>query len=206
MIVTSCFVKPAYNVPKNTPGVIEPQSSVVVYIRDNEVYRFSKEEKEAIIEGFVMWQFATRSLVDVRVAGMHKPEIDDEVGKVVNGRCQEVVIVTGLSSKSPILEQFDDNNTVGLCARSECSYTNIYFVMERITNTNMLKLIATHELGHAIGLSHVADSRSILNSTFYENMCIGCLTKYDLAEFCKLYDCDVEDLVYCKPLITPWCF
>lgn len=60
----------------------------------------------------------------------------------------------------------------------------ILLVPDRLTDAESLEMIATHELGHHIGLAHSPGIMAQLPQT-------NCISNYDLMQFCEVYSCDL---------------
>lgn len=74
-------------------------------------------------------------------------------------------------------------------------YLNYYEFIETKLNFNK-NTVFSHEIGHAIGLSHIEDQNSIMSEFYSQNAFF--FTQHDIKEFCKVYSCskDMKKFTY----------
>lgn len=112
-------------------------------------------------------------------------------------RISEEPVLVRASKKHPIIVETDGYhkcNILGLCQFRK-NNNAIYMVHDRLSNYQLYRTTAIHELGHFIGMHHVG-SPSVMYK--YNSGNVLYPTYIDAIEFAKLYDCKAEDLRYFK--------
>lgn len=168
--------------------------------------RFTFDEYQAIRAAADEWLYVTRSIVQYR---LHYPYY-------ISNRDFRVKIDRNVIVKTDSLDSFviktDDqisiNNkrngidelrvTSGFYTKpdSVSDYWFIGIVSNRILDTFGLKTVTIHEFGHALALEHQEIAKGIMNGS--ADMTIGCLNRYDVVNFVKLYRLDLEMMNYCS--------
>ncbi len=166
-----------------------PEIDVNVYVSN----AFSDEEHRTIVDGIMMWDKATRGMITWRIMpfnGYDTPAPDSDVLHRLS------VVFRRTTSDVAWVKEWDKGNKnvlYGLCRGNE-----VWLVQDRLKSRVVKTIIAAHEFGHALGLSHVEDKASVM-SQFYRTS-IMCLTAGDLREFCDRYMCIDDDI---EPVCTP---
>lgn len=70
---------------------------------------------------------------------------------------------------------------------------SIWLVEDRLYSDADKRVIGAHEFGHALGLSHIKDKRSVM-SEFY-NGATACLSQDDMVEFCNKFRCNAVSMI-----------
>ena len=99
--------------------------------------------------------------------------------------------------KHPVVQSYQDANKVsiiGLCYYDQKVGPNMYLLHDKLgANSLWWRLVALHEIGHYLGLSHV-EGEAIMGA-----ICLShptTLTELDAKEFARVYKVDHNKLVY----------
>lgn len=165
---------------------------VRVYVSDE----FTDAERTNIIAGVALWERATRGRIITHVL-TYDLSTETNVGTGVDGVEERAVLFRRASSGDEWVKDWDENHKqkilLGLCQGDSMRETAwLWLVEDRLVSSRSQVMIAAHEFGHAIGLKHVNDNRSVM-SEFYAPS-VNCLTVHDIEEFCLKHNCDVDDI------------
>lgn len=198
LVMSSCINQ---TIKFNSPDSIqklEVQSYVI--ISDD----FSVEQRTNIIKGLKFWMIASNGLVKIEIVPTTWKSISENIGISQNlSTCNLVVVVNlGLPFDQIAIDADVGDPILGLTHRRPCSYTTIWLYEPELTSTRSWEIVSAHEFGHALGLSHINDSHSVMNEFYSDHKVLGCLTKNDMKEFCREYDCKVENMIFCSSSLT----
>lgn len=198
LIMTSCINQ---TIKFNNPSLVqklEVQSYVI--IGDD----FSIEQRTNIIKGLNFWTVASNGLVKIDVVPTTWKSISGNIGKSQNlSTCNLVVVFNlGLPTDQIVIDTGKDDIVLGITHRRPCSYTTIWLYEPELNTTRSWEVTTAHEFGHALGLTHINDNRSIMNEFYSDHKVLGCLTENDMKEFCREYDCKVENMKFCSSSLT----
>lgn len=144
---------------------------------------FSIVEKQAIIEAITQWQKSTDGLLSFHIVDLNTEHlVPDEIG---NALYNITIIKDNDSGTLKRLEEeadahgrvlgyafwFFNCNFAGLCTK-------------RIKNKKTLKMIAMHEIGHLLRLSHI-DKKAVMHR-YVTNMTAK-ISKYDLNQLITVW-------------------
>lgn len=190
-ITISCTTEKLFKHPS-----IDGFQGVVHVVVDD--HRFTAEQKHLIRLAINVWDEKFLGWIDWNFDENLNKSV---VGQKTNDRCNDVIIVRSLLSTDEKVIKRDNMlnlTTLGLTLRKECSITHVWLVSDRLSSSYDFMIIAAHELGHAIGLSHVNDSRSIMNRYYNNKLVFGDVTDSDMFEFCREFNCDVTMFNQCR--------
>lgn len=101
------------------------------------------------------------------------------------------------NDKHPVVQSFQNANKVsiiGLCYYDARQGPNMYLLHDKLgANSLLWRLVALHEIGHYLGLSHV-EGEAIMGA-----ICLShptTLTELDAKEFARVYKVNSDKLVY----------
>lgn len=156
------------------------------YIQKSEVFTlyldsdFKPIEKKAIYSAAQLWTTATNGRVKFKFI---EKQVEFDVGVFLTE-----TVVWRADPKDQNLFIFEllfvGENIIGFAP------PKMYMILvpKRTKSYLHLKRVAAHELGHHIGLAHTP---SIMDS----NALNSCITKYDLDQFCQVYNCSVKQMM-----------
>lgn len=150
---------------------------------------FNASQRSLIVIAAAEWQNSTKGIVRFHIENMPTTNIIDPSNSI---------IIYSVSPDSPDILSLDaENNSRHLgVTNMEHFLPNIEIVSSRINSAYDFKATILHELGHAIGLKH----NEGING-YHTLMCpaldVGAaeITKIDLQNFCKIYLCNVNELL-----------
>lgn len=162
---------------------------------------FIKENKiNQVIDGVLAWEQASTGVVSFNI--LIAKDVNESTIKNATlnevGDDYAIFIINAQSKNVPSALKREDliglNTTVN-------GLNVIYIFSDRLVQYNtdssiVYKALTTHEVGHAIGLSHIDDINSIMFSVITASPL--CITKLDMDQFCKLYYCNNHKLNYCQ--------
>jgi hypothetical protein len=172
---------------------LSPQGKAIVDVRVYIVNEFSEREKANIVNGILLWERATNGLVVWHLLD-YDPNVAPPKPRGRSGNVEEraVLFRRAVSTDEWVVKWDEDHKPktlLGLCQGNSLEeLTWLWLVENRLTTPEAQTIVAAHEFGHAIGLDHIDDKRSVL-SEFYSKE-TKCLTVHDLQEFCKKHHCD----------------
>ena len=67
--------------------------------------------------------------------------------------------------------------------------SKIFVVREAMHSSEHLRFTFAHELGHALGLRHVADDSALMHHEWTDGLTRMCVTESDAAEYCRATGC-----------------
>ena len=146
------------------------------------------KDREDVMNAAAMWQVATSgSSTFVFCRGCDRAETEHNVYVTV-----ELVV-----SDDPRVNEWDsrfDLGIYGVAVRAANGrLTNVYIVSDRVLDRTNRTIVLAHELGHAMGLSHVQDTKSVMSKRLDLN--VRHLSVHDLQEYCRVRNdcsCDVS--------------
>lgn len=169
--------------------------------------QFTENERTNIINGILMWQRATNSLLRWKLIPYDNTKpLPLPAGRVDDVEERTVLFQRASSTdawviewdakhedkKKPIAEQVmmlgvtQNGDDLGKVAK-------VWLVENRLTTDGLETITAAHEFGHAVGLDHVADKKSTMSKKVGEKD-NKCITQHDLVEFCDKHDCNPNGL------------
>jgi hypothetical protein len=184
-ILISCTqIKPSPVFPVDQPV----RHDQIVYIDPT----FTLEEQAQIRLAGAEWTHATRGMVVFHF--LIDPNLDTNAAyPALENR------LIRLSIFSPFMQN-EDRKAQALVLGATATYPTspnftIVVAWERL-DTSMPKFqgVIIHELGHSLGLEHINQCPSIMNSSVYWKY--DHLSRYDLKQFCDKDSCDVDQLNY----------
>ena len=183
----------------NNPGDIpmgQRGHAVVMIHRD-----FSKTDIKIIKEGIDLWVKAARGLYTVEYKELTWANIEDNQDvRLPSGRCQEVIVFelsTSFDKHIIDADNEDGKKTLGRGRHRSCGISRAWLVVDRLHTDHTLRMVASHEFGHAIDLDHVEKRGSVMFRSI-ASWTAPCITREDAVEFCKELLCNPENIKYCK--------
>jgi len=162
--------------------------SVDVYISPE----FSEREQTNIIKGILMWEKAVDGSLSWRLQKFEPfMTIPAPRGTHEGVQHRTVLFRRAVSTDDWVIawqaRPENNRNLIGLCQRDSLYEVAVLWLIEdRLTTQTDEIVIAAHEFGHALGISHVVDNSSVM-STFYTRS-TKTLTKHDLDAFFNVHD------------------
>lgn len=173
----------------SAPHFFEPSKKPSGTLVARDVYidpAFKEEEREAISAAMDSWIEAANGLVELKYGTEYF--------------CGDKLIIQPVLSTSQIVKDYQNEKKnfglLGLTWHDGCTW-RIILVIDRLSRQNDLRILATHEIGHALGVDHVEDDRSVMHYTYRYGYTAGCLTKEDMTGFCLVNGCDISEMRYC---------
>jgi len=139
---------------------------------------FSPDQKQEIIKGLYSWRSETHSIISFQI-------MDSSIFSNIEN---DTLLIRKVTHDHQLIVVEDKKRTtqitVGLYVPQPSP--QILIVNDRI-KLHEYRSIILHELGHAFKLHHSDSKNSIMFKTIDEGS--KSITKEDLKEFCKIYDC-----------------
>jgi hypothetical protein len=175
---------------------------------------FTPEERASIKAAADIWRFQTNGLADVHLIW----DLDPDSPTSIRKHAMDAVLLKR-TSKSEIVQEYDDEvcgpagQLFGGCGvlgwvNVPGGYLNKLESGEDVPGRWQMNLVgdriegrvtnvAMHELGHMLGLRHVADSYALMypRTMPYKR---ACLSKADLSEFCRVNQCGHTQMYACE--------
>lgn len=158
---------------------------------------FSEDERILLLSSIDMWSRATGDLIRWHVVDhqLTRSPIQHANGPLlVNVNCYRG------QPDAPWVREWDGVHAASrlkLLGRrsfddSRQTLASIWLVEDRLGDDNARRLIGAHEFGHALGLNHVKDKRSVMSEVYDGKT--TCLSRDDLVEFCNKFGCDASTM------------
>jgi hypothetical protein len=155
---------------------------------------FNDYEKALIVEAAEMWQEATNNTVEFTFLYSYNPEFrfehDDDT-------IVYPIVMKHLSEDDGFTQLMDmlvGGQIIGYYKKNE-AIPIIYLVETRISSPDEYELTVAHEIAHSVGIGHLRQKGALMYPNITEIE--GCITRYDVEAFCKIYGCDIDDMNYC---------
>lgn len=169
--------------------------------------QFSEEELHSIFLSIEAWNYFLNSEPNLQLGSnvelyfdFDYEEIDstcfDENTTIIKFNkylIQEDNIFSMLNNLN-ILGYTEINQKLGNCNFRNITITDYNFVNEYVSINYKLQNVIMHEIGHALGLSHIEDENSIMSE--YYSQTTTFFTQHDVEEYCKNYFCDKKIMRY----------
>jgi len=168
--------------------------------------RFTRAEREVVIDSFAEWERDTHGVVRFVVSPAKWNSATDEADYSVDDEngCTVDVYVVSITGEHKSVREFErrgggtKGNTLGYTVHV-CDTKFVAFVMDRINafkDPQLLRNVGVHEAGHLIGLAHIpVPDESIMFPSM--DHAAKCPTKLDMKQLCLLYGCDWHDMKSC---------
>jgi hypothetical protein len=171
--------------------------------RGSEVYfvfseQFSDEEVNELLPSIEDWKAFLN--FDENILRFHNDniffgELDKDDKKYICYESENNVLMINVIK--PDFDSFFWNiyNILGLTNSFGYHYGNCYMLSIMLNYNGEFeydkRTVFAHEIGHAVGLSHVKHEVSIMSEYYNPNVVF--FTQYDAKEFCKIYACSTEE-------------
>ncbi len=179
---------------------LNPQGQSMIDVRAYVSSEFTAHELANIVNGIVMWERATNGTVTWHVNVSPHDKLPEEFPRMQTDGTQRLVVMFHKAHSSADWVKSWDNSKMlkgqllGLCAGNHLTdRTAVWLIMDRLTDARSQIWTAAHELGHALGLSHVKDNVSLMSPLY--SWKIDQQTKHDMTEFCKVWGHDPSQIV-----------
>ena len=184
MAIPSCTV----HTDTNTSRLINDRSfDVTVHISDE----FSDNERKNIIDGVKVWERSLGDRLTWRAVTIADNVVPNQRNRVVNGTRLMSVVYRRASTVDPLVVEWDEENgksLLGMCIGDPDDDTLLVWMVEsRLTTPTMESLVSAHEFGHALGVEHVDDKKSLMSEDFDSS--VRCLSDHDVESFCESRGC-----------------
>lgn len=173
---------------------------------------FSPEQRLAITNAFLMWTNATGGQIEVSFAS--KLNEDDVKWDVATQGCNPHLVVVSAPSDSPgvqFIENLintarekdeDEGQLLGYTKKS-CEFSYILLVTDRLEDSDDLRLVMAHEIGHYVGVKHIrvpkkSREKALMYPYADSKHSAKCITRLDLIGFCDENGCIPGDLHPCE--------
>lgn len=188
-LATTCV--PSTAVPHRIPVPGQASVDIDVYVAPD----FTENERKNIIKGVSMWENASNGLIKWHMLPFTStPAIAVQDQNTFPQK--RIVVFMRTTSKTDWVQSFDKKNKpkslLGMLVGNPLQLAYAYLVEDRLRTDDDEITIAAHEFGHALGLSHVADIKSVMSELHLPN--VDCLTSADLQALCDLYGCRSSDV------------
>lgn len=165
---------------------------------------FSPDERKDLAQAVGIWSRQTSGLAAIWL--VYDLDFNDLIGlneHVVMGHHTVVRLTSDLAS----VESADTEAHCLGCVLGWMTEGGIHnearqpvhgaFVVDRLSNQNRRVQVFLHELGHVLGLSHVAQRHAIMYPSIVEGR-VTCLKQPDLVAFCTVNDCGHSLILPCE--------
>lgn len=160
---------------------------------------FTKDEREHILDGMLMWERSTSGLVTYHL--IDKPITGIPPVYVEEGGTQvRLVSFQRVTSEEEWVKKWDEEHKPKRLLGLMDPHPNqkvpmtAWLVEDRLKTPRAQTIVAAHEFGHTLGLDHIKDTSSVMSEL--HNEAVDHLTPHDLVALCDKYHCDASAM--CK--------
>lgn len=182
---------PSSAVPHRIPVPGQASVDVDVYVAPD----FTDNERKNIIKGISMWESASNGLIRWHMLSFTSTPAVAVQDRNTFPQKRNVVFMRA-TSKTDWVTLYDKKNApkrlLGMLVGNPLLLSYAYLVEDRLRSNEDEVTIAAHEFGHALGLDHVKDIKSVMSELHLPN--VDCLTHADLQALCDLYGCRSSDV------------
>jgi len=179
------------SLPTKIPPRVEAAAIVAVHVFIEP--SFTDREYANIINGILLWERATNGAVTWQVSPFDSssPPTFPRF-QLFDGREHRYVLFRRASGDEAWVQKWDSDNSrllLGQCVGDPTKeLATLWLVETRLPNPNAETMIAAHEFGHALGINHVDDTKSVMSELF--DSTVRCLTSHDIRAFCNRHGCN----------------
>jgi hypothetical protein len=173
------------------------------FLRGSEVYfvfseEFSDEEINEILPAIEDWKAFLSFEEDIlrfHNDNIFLGELDKDDKKYICFGLENNVLMINVIKPESDSFFWNIYNILGLTNSIGYHYGNCYMLSIMLNYNDEFdydkRIVFAHEIGHAVGLSHVKHDISMMSEYYNPNVVF--FTQYDAKEFCKIYDCSIEE-------------
>jgi predicted Zn-dependent protease len=182
-------ISPHYPVPLNPNNLVK-----TVYIDK----AFNYKEEGFIIDAIKEWECATNYRLKYTVVFKYDnvKSIDPTTSLLIRKvNHNDPLIIESDNYREQHEKQTTKRHTVGLFHSDKNITPEILLVDDRLTNYSY-KIVAMHEIGHALGLDHNPSTNTIMYR--HSDMSQSYITSEDIKDFCEHYTCEPHERKSCR--------
>lgn len=183
--------------------ILYPEKAPMVLLHGDEQYTIA--QRKCIEDSTDVWRNQTGGVADIQVVWDYNSAVPASVA--AHKKDNKIVWA---DSKTPIIVEMESDYepgqhllglvkpSGGIHARGTTDPVELRLIMDRMDDPHTCRLTAIHELGHVLGVPHIARNKENIMYPSVKHERTACLKPDDLLGFCFVNDCGSVKMAPCS--------